>query len=79
MPSYNRAEELKVMVDSIIASTFSAWELIIVDDGSEEETISLLQSYSQADSRIKLHPRKEVLKEHRPAATSVSHLPQEST
>ena len=42
MPSYNRAEELKVMVDSIIASTFSAWELIIVDDGSEEETISLL-------------------------------------
>ena len=33
MPSYNRPEELKVMVDSIIASTFSAWELIIVDDG----------------------------------------------
>lgn len=59
MPSYNRPEELKVMVDSIIASTLSAWELIIVDDGSEEETMSLLKSYSQADSRIKLHPRKE--------------------
>lgn len=58
MPTYNRPKETKVMVESIIANTFTRWELIIVDDGSNDETISLLQSYSQTDNRIKLHFRK---------------------
>lgn len=57
MPAYNRPCETRVMIDSIIASTFKDWELIIVDDGSDEPTLDLLKSYARYDSRIHLHHR----------------------
>lgn len=52
MPVFNHHEEVKLMVDSILDNTFQQWELIIVDDGSDEKTLSLLMHYSDADKRI---------------------------
>ena len=53
MPVFNHPEELKTMLDSILANTYQDWELLAVDDGSEQETLALLDQYAAADSRIK--------------------------
>jgi len=51
LPTYNRAYILKRAVDSILNQTFKDFELIIVDDGSTDNTKALIDSFS--DSRIK--------------------------
>ena len=50
IPSYNRASILPRAIESILKQTFTDWELIIVDDGSIDETKELVSSYK--DSRI---------------------------
>jgi len=51
IPTYNRREFLKKAVDSVLSQTFKNFELIIVDDGSTDDTQSLLDWYQE--SRIK--------------------------
>ena len=50
MPSYNTAAYLPSAIDSILNQTFSDWELLIVDDGSTDDTASVLARYT--DPRI---------------------------
>ena len=50
LPTYNRAAVLKRAVDSILAQDFADFDVIVVDDGSEDETARLMQSYR--DPRI---------------------------
>ena len=50
MPVYNGADYIAEAIDSIIAQTFSDWELIIGDDGSTDNTEKIVKSYS--DNRI---------------------------
>lgn len=52
MPVFNHPEELKTMLDSILANIYQDWELLTVDDGSEQETLSLLEQYAKKDGRI---------------------------
>ena len=54
MAVFNRPEMVKVMIDSITANDCQDWELIAVDDGSDNETIELLSEYKSTDSRIRL-------------------------
>jgi glycosyltransferase involved in cell wall biosynthesis len=44
MPAFNRLEYLPQAVQSVFAQTYQNWELIIADDGSEEETRSYLRA-----------------------------------
>jgi glycosyltransferase involved in cell wall biosynthesis len=53
LPTYNRAHMLAKAMDSVLAQTFKDWELIIVDDGSTDNTEDLVKSYS--DPRIHYH------------------------
>jgi glycosyltransferase involved in cell wall biosynthesis len=53
MATYNGAEFIAAAVDSILAQTFSDWELIIVDDGSTDDTADVLGRYR--DPRITIH------------------------
>lgn len=51
IPAYNRAKFLPVAINSVLAQTFSDWELIVVDDHSTDNTKEVMASYR--DPRIK--------------------------
>lgn len=53
IPVYNREEELKRAITSVIEQTIKDWELIIVDDFSEKDIKSIVKSFS--DKRIKYY------------------------
>lgn len=52
MPTFNRAGTIQRAVDSVLSQTFGDFELVIVDDGSSDNTIELLQN--NADDRIRI-------------------------
>ena len=47
IPTYNRVKFLPEAIESVLAQTYPYFELIIVDDGSDDNTASLVQSYDQ--------------------------------
>jgi glycosyltransferase involved in cell wall biosynthesis len=53
LPSYNRANHLNKCIDSVIAQTFEDWELIIVDDGSKDQTFDIVNPYLQKYDQIR--------------------------
>lgn len=53
MPTYNCAKFIGETIDSIQAQTYSSWELIIVDDCSEDNTKEIVENYMNLDKRIK--------------------------
>jgi len=53
MPTYNRARYLDNAVQSVIAQSFDNWELIIVDDGSSDNTFETLDPYIQRYPNIR--------------------------
>ena len=55
MPTRNRAHYLADAIKSIQAQSFKNWELIIVDDASEDTTKDLLDYYKKEDKRIRVH------------------------
>ena len=52
MPVYNHRELVVKMWDSIRQNDFQDWELLAIDDGSDEEDFTFLSDYAQRDSRI---------------------------
>jgi len=52
-PTFNRSASIGRSIESVIAQTYPNWELIIVDDGSTDNTADIVRSYN--DSRIKYH------------------------
>ena len=52
-PAYNAAKYIAKSIESVIHQSFPDWELIIVDDGSTDNTKSIVQSYCELDSRVK--------------------------
>lgn len=53
-PVFNARDTIDRCVDSILAQSFSNWELILVDDGSTDGSGSLCDGFSAKDSRIKV-------------------------
>lgn len=52
--SYNRTQLLKRAIDSACHQTYKNIEIVIVDDGSNEETLNVLKNYENKDARINL-------------------------
>ncbi|QJB58015.1 glycosyltransferase family 2 protein [Pseudodesulfovibrio sp. zrk46] len=50
LPTYNRAHFLPACLDSVFAQTYTNWELVVIDDGSTDSTVEVLEKYS--DPRI---------------------------
>lgn len=52
MPAYNAEFYIREAISSVIAQTFSNWELIIVDDGSTDKTSDIIAENCNQDHRI---------------------------
>ena len=53
-PCYNGAKYIKETIDSVLAQTYQQWEMIIVDDGSKDNSAEIINEYTKADNRIRL-------------------------
>jgi teichuronic acid biosynthesis glycosyltransferase TuaG len=53
MPAYNAAPYIADSIKSVLAQTHKNWELIIIDDGSTDETNLVVEKYSSVDKRIR--------------------------
>lgn len=52
IPTHNRAALLREAVESVVAQTYANWELIVVDDGSTDDTARMLRS--MVDDRLRV-------------------------
>ena len=64
MPVYNCEKYLKESIESVIFQSYRNWELIIVDDGSKDKSVSIIESYMEKECRIRLY--KNETEEHGP-------------
>ena len=51
MPAYNAAKFIRVAIDSILAQTYRDFELIVINDGSSDETEQIVLSYTRSEER----------------------------
>jgi glycosyltransferase involved in cell wall biosynthesis len=54
MPVRDAAETVTHALESILAQTYQAWELVAVDDGSMDGTSGILETFARGDPRIRL-------------------------
>lgn len=54
LPTYNGQDLIKNSIDSVINQTYKNWELIIVNDCSNDQTPQIINEYAKKDSRIKI-------------------------
>ena len=54
MATYNGEKYLKEQIESIINQSYNDWTLLIRDDKSKDNTVSIIEEYERKDSRIKL-------------------------
>lgn len=55
MPAYNVAAYIEESIRSVIEQEYTAWELIVINDGSSDSTSAIVRSLAEKDSRIKLY------------------------
>jgi len=55
MPAYNAERTITFSIDSVLFQTYQDWELIIVDDGSFDSTVDIVNSAIEKEPRIKLY------------------------
>src|SRR5690242_1647265 len=59
VPCYNGAHFIGATIESVLSQTFEDFELIIVDDHSTDETVEIVQAFT--DSRIRFSRNRENL------------------
>lgn len=62
IPSYNRAHLIQDTLNSVQAQSYQNWECIIVDDGSTDKTVEVVNNFIEEDSRFKFYSRPEAWK-----------------
>jgi teichuronic acid biosynthesis glycosyltransferase TuaG len=55
MPAYNAADYITEAIESVIAQEFLNWELLVIDDGSTDETQEIVNGFIEKDTRVKLY------------------------
>lgn len=53
-PAYNAAAYIAETIESVLAQTYTNWEMLIVNDCSKDNTPEIVESYAKKDKRIKL-------------------------
>jgi len=54
MPGYNVEPYIGVAIESVLAQTFTDWELIVIDDGSTDRTSAIAEAFTREDPRLRL-------------------------
>src|SRR5690606_18938898 len=54
-PTYNSAKYIAETIQSVQSQIYQNWEWIIIDDGSSDETESVVQQFLENDKRIQFH------------------------
>lgn len=54
LPAYNGADLIAEAIDSILQQSYPHFELIIINDGSKDETPQIIDEYARRDSRIRV-------------------------
>ncbi len=54
MPAYNATETIATAIGTVLAQSFGDWELVVVDDGSTDDTGSIVSTFAASDPRIVL-------------------------
>ena len=60
LPFYNRANYFNRCLDSLLSQSHKNWELIGIDDGSEDNSFEVFENYQKANSNIKLFRQKNM-------------------
>jgi glycosyltransferase involved in cell wall biosynthesis len=55
MTAYNREKYIAEAIESVLASSYTNFELIIVDDGSRDSTVAIAKKFEQKDTRIRVY------------------------
>lgn len=73
MPVYNREQYVKAAIESILSQRFSDFELLVIDDGSTDRSVAIVQSYT-SDRRVRLvcHACNEGIPKTRNQATALA-------
>ncbi|MDR0498780.1 MAG: glycosyltransferase family 2 protein [Holophagales bacterium] len=58
VPAYNTEKYIAECLDSVLAQTFKDYEVICIDDGSTDKSLSIFEEYARRDSRIKVMHQK---------------------
>lgn len=53
MTTYNREKYLAAAIESVLASTYENFELLVVDDQSKDKSVEIAQHYAKKDARVK--------------------------
>lgn len=57
IPCFNRAHVISETLESIIAQTYTNWECLVIDDGSDDATESVVLDYIKLDKRFRYYKR----------------------
>ena len=62
IPSFNKVGYISDTIDSVLSQSYNNWELIVVDDGSTDNSLEIIENYCTLDKRIHLYLRENLPK-----------------
>lgn len=57
-PCFNGQKYIAETIESVLAQTYEKWEMIIVDDGSTDDSMQIIEAYANKDNRIHFYKQK---------------------
>ena len=54
MPAYNAEKYIDVAIKSVLEQTYDEWILYVIDDGSSDNTVGVIEKFSSIEGRIRL-------------------------
>lgn len=75
LANYNHGPFLRRCIEGLLAQTYKHWELVFVDDGSTDDSWSIIEDYCQRDSRI----RADRFPKNRGALQAITHCLEKCT
>lgn len=58
MPAYNAGKYIAESIQSVLDQTYQNWELVVVDDGSTDNTAEVVEAFALKDARVKILRRR---------------------